>query len=204
MRATNQGGWNRLRIERAKQAPKNVVHSFSKQWRHMNYIYEEQQECKMARKMANVPSCTKSDFTFGAYSHRHTCIHTLLQIGRERARGGWMTERELSTDTHSQKYRTDSDRRRKIMNLNINLKYLFYTNEIQRVFFAPFYRLLFFLSAFTFRLSGAFLHVAAKIVCEMKNLIYRASLPFNYVLRPAFVPFILFFEFFFTLFVSFK
>lgn len=122
----------------------------------MNYIYEEQQECKMARKMANVPSCTKSDFTFGAYSHRHTCIHTLLQIGRERARGGWLRERELSTDTHSQKYRTDSDRRRKIMNLNINLKYLFYTNEIQRFFFAPFYRLLFFLSAFTFSFIWCF------------------------------------------------
>lgn len=41
------------------------------------YINEEQQECKMAWKNVECSKhCTKSDFTFGAYSHRHTCIHT--------------------------------------------------------------------------------------------------------------------------------
>lgn len=96
---------------------------------------------------------------------------------------------------------TDSDRRRKIMNLNINLKYLFYSNEI---------RIRFFLLSLVAFVCFSFVYLAhffssrsscfTKIVCEMKNLIYRASLLFNYVLRPdLFVSF----QFLFVIFFSF-
>lgn len=95
---------------------------------------------------------------------------------------------------------TDSDRHRKIMNFYINLKNLFHSNKIWStrflLFFSCYVRwfgssfnwiplvwalslVYFSLVSFSRSLSSDFIqHWVGKIVCEMKNLIYRMNLSF--------------------------